>query len=663
MDGQWSVLCYLMALDKCYTTMCRKYEQLAVRRAGQKRSLSLGGSRTYFPCQPLIQQLRSSTLATPSPTPQGQPALQPCNGASLAASGAAREAATVDDRSCPASELSDPSMSSADPAEPDVAGQGSVAQGKGVRCSSCAGTCSEGEGFESLQSVEGIANGFSPRSVENVLLAKRTCEAVGLTTGGSSVRLCNGVCEAQSADGDGDGGNRKRVEISRPQTLCLHSSARGGGTDVLLPALGGNSSCAARKDAAAGTTVHRPAGGISGRWSVGKEPRVHTEIPAATAVQLPRASGNHWGACLADKGPNSGEGRGPHTDSIANGNDGSAHVPASAANPVTGSQNFAQNPVPGATENVTAASPFMVRHKPDLLSRFAPRDGGTSDAGVSEESDEREAIALPVPANARFTLDEVDYVVFHSPYNKLVRKGFARLVYHDYARARWGSAPTGTPAPSGATGAQENHGSQAQRMLLDPVSSLKNTISASVLPPQADRTVLHGILGTAGVPSAIVSHRSFTLASQPVSLLMHKPGAVAGRLGDQSRGTVGVESRCQSGEALSSMGEQDQVPRELPAAPHPLDAFPADPSCFPETSYCNRRLEKASLAASGEAYAAKVQPSTDASRACGNMYAGAETRLHVREHVCRCRNHVCTCRNMYTRAGTCMQGAAALPQV
>lgn len=65
----------------------------------------------------------------------------------------------------------------------------------------------------------------------------------------------------------------------------------------------------------------------------------------------------------------------------------------------------------------------------------------------------------------------------------------------------------------------------------------------------------------------------------------------------------------------------------------PLDAFPADPDCFEEGSYCDRRLERAALAEAVEQYAQKVAPGTEGPRECGNMYAGAAMSQPHSAHV------------------------------
>jgi len=59
-----------------------------------------------------------------------------------------------------------------------------------------------------------------------------------------------------------------------------------------------------------------------------------------------------------------------------------------------------------------------------------------------------------------------------------------------------------------------------------------------------------------------------------------------------------------------------------------LDAYPADPDAFSAESYADRGLERAAMAASGEAFSRMVQPSLTAAAECGNMYAGSRTRRH-----------------------------------
>lgn len=90
-------------------------------------------------------------------------------------------------------------------------------------------------------------------------------------------------------------------------------------------------------------------------------------------------------------------------------------------------------------------------YKPDLSSEYPQVDGPETlqtylgsidlayDAFRSKYSKSAESKGLPVKRSttseeprADFSIDDMDYVILHSPYAKLVQKGFARLVYNDY---------------------------------------------------------------------------------------------------------------------------------------------------------------------------------------------------------------------------------------
>ncbi|WFD34590.1 hydroxymethylglutaryl-CoA synthase [Malassezia cuniculi] len=90
-------------------------------------------------------------------------------------------------------------------------------------------------------------------------------------------------------------------------------------------------------------------------------------------------------------------------------------------------------------------------YKPDLSSEYPQVDGpetlqtylGSIDAAYdafrAKYSKFAEAKGLPVNRStasedprADFSLNDVDYIILHSPYAKLVQKGFARFVYNDY---------------------------------------------------------------------------------------------------------------------------------------------------------------------------------------------------------------------------------------
>lgn len=90
-------------------------------------------------------------------------------------------------------------------------------------------------------------------------------------------------------------------------------------------------------------------------------------------------------------------------------------------------------------------------YKPDLSSEYPQVDGPETlyaylgsvdhayDAFRSKYAKKAATLGLPVkelpnPSEPRscFSLDDVDYVVLHSPYSKLVQKGFARLLFNDF---------------------------------------------------------------------------------------------------------------------------------------------------------------------------------------------------------------------------------------
>lgn len=76
-------------------------------------------------------------------------------------------------------------------------------------------------------------------------------------------------------------------------------------------------------------------------------------------------------------------------------------------------------------------------YKPDLSSPFPVVDGHLSNACYLRALDKcyiSFCSKYKKRTGKSFSLDMADYVVFHSPYNKLVRKSFARLVYNEFKR-------------------------------------------------------------------------------------------------------------------------------------------------------------------------------------------------------------------------------------
>jgi hydroxymethylglutaryl-CoA synthase len=85
-----------------------------------------------------------------------------------------------------------------------------------------------------------------------------------------------------------------------------------------------------------------------------------------------------------------------------------------------------------------------------------------------------------------FTLEEADHVLFHSPYNKLVQKAFARLAYLDMCRRRAEAAEGDLPngrASVGASGADAARGVRAPEACTLPSPRLVIPLGDHPLPP------------------------------------------------------------------------------------------------------------------------------------------------------------------------------------
>ncbi|KAF2077243.1 hypothetical protein CYY_001432 [Polysphondylium violaceum] len=74
-------------------------------------------------------------------------------------------------------------------------------------------------------------------------------------------------------------------------------------------------------------------------------------------------------------------------------------------------------------------------YKPDMDSEYPRVDGKLSISCYLRAIDNcynRYAKAFEKKFGEKFSLDKVDYALFHSPYNKLVQKSFARMLYNDF---------------------------------------------------------------------------------------------------------------------------------------------------------------------------------------------------------------------------------------
>ncbi|CAM6100750.1 unnamed protein product [Calypogeia fissa] len=77
-------------------------------------------------------------------------------------------------------------------------------------------------------------------------------------------------------------------------------------------------------------------------------------------------------------------------------------------------------------------------YKPDLPSEYPVVDGKLTQTCFLNALDmcyRRFAVKFEKKEGRQFSLSDVDYIVCHSPYNKLVQKSFARLLYNDFLRS------------------------------------------------------------------------------------------------------------------------------------------------------------------------------------------------------------------------------------
>jgi hydroxymethylglutaryl-CoA synthase len=64
------------------------------------------------------------------------------------------------------------------------------------------------------------------------------------------------------------------------------------------------------------------------------------------------------------------------------------------------------------------------------------------------------------PGNAPVTVDHFDYFAFHTPYNKLVQKGFSRIIYMDMRRGVGSASASTDLAPYAATPLEQTYESR-----------------------------------------------------------------------------------------------------------------------------------------------------------------------------------------------------------
>ena len=247
----------------------------------------------------------------------------------------------------------------------------------------------------------------------------------------------------------------------------------------------------------------------------------------------------------------------------------------------------------------------------------------------------------------------MDFCVFHSPFNKLVRKAFARLWYGDHLRARraepadpadadpmlggkvslraaFAAAAATAPArlgSEGASSAAELAADEGAEAGAGPVSG-SDRVANPTSWPSRDHGHARGPAAS-GEPQEGCCSRSLAQNPAPgpaAPLAIHAEAGAATAAPCAPPGPRRSEPPCE-GRGVSNPGLGLGYPEPVGAAEHPLDAFPADPAAFPAASYVDRALEAAAMRASADAYEALVAPSTGLALDVGNMYTGAQAVL------------------------------------
>jgi len=269
----------------------------------------------------------------------------------------------------------------------------------------------------------------------------------------------------------------------------------------------------------------------------------------------------------------------------------------------------------------------------------------------------------PPAGQPGFSLAEVDFCVFHSPFNKLVRKAFARLWYVDHLRAARASTPAAAAAAAGPGGVSLAAACAAAAATAPARLGSEGASAAAELAgeePAAAAGAGSG-RGPAGAPSDARgpsgADAGCAAGGPPRGAApgQHDAGqgcngaaacAAAGHPCSQQRSAcTGSAIRCGEGAAGAERGAAPHAPGSRPPgpyappgaagggagpkpgrSPHPLDAFPADPDALLAGSYGDRALEAAALAASAAGYDALVAPGTGLALDVGNMYTGARRR-------------------------------------
>lgn len=320
--------------------------------------------------------------------------------------------------------------------------------------------------------------------------------------------------------------------------------------------------------------------------------------------------------------------------------------PADAAAAARASERLASanQGAPGASPERPAGGPALARWSPG-----PPLPPGAGGAGA-------------------FSLAEVDFCVFHSPFNKLVRKAFARLFYADHLRATGpGAAGARDPAPNpdlrgkislraafaaaaastaparlgseGASSAAELAEEDSRHALgpgqgraqgpdrgaraAAPAPDLRGKDSHSGLGQGRDPA---GVGTAAGAQAACCARevgQDVANAHGAAPLAIHAAAGAAAAATCTPSAQPARDPVQDSAGGAQGVGPGPWPGSGLGSPAHPLDAFPADTAAFPAASYTNRALEAAALRASARAYDALVAPGTGLALDVGNMYTGA----------------------------------------
>ncbi|KAL9242849.1 hypothetical protein vseg_016808 [Gypsophila vaccaria] len=171
-------------------------------------------------------------------------------------------------------------------------------------------------------------------------------------------------------------------------------------------------------------------------------------------------------------------------------------------------------------------------YKPDLASEYPVVDGKLSQTCylISVDSCYNQFCSKYEKFERKqFSLNDADYVVFHSPYNKLVQKSFARLMYNDFLRSASSISEDAKEllAPFSSLSIDESYQSRDLEKVSQQVSKplyAEKVQPTTLVPKQIGNTY------TASLYSALVSllhNKNSTLADKRVIMFSYGSGSTA----------------------------------------------------------------------------------------------------------------------------------------